>query len=141
MTEDEVRHLLGTLEGVRAVVGSKNAGTPESHWGDTFFFYDPASTVDQRMPFATIVTHDTDGWDEVSDLDRPGSFRVSLAVGRAHQPHVEGDIDYRTEDVILPHPQYAAQGWIAIVNPGPATSGQLAELARIAHTQAVRRHR
>lgn len=123
------------------MISSEEAGGPQSHWGDTFFFYDPDSSADQTMPFATIVTHDTEGWDEVSDLNRPGAFRVNLAVGRAHQPHVEGDIDYSAEDVVLPHPQYAAQGWIAIVNPGPATAGQLAELAGVAHERAVRRYR
>lgn len=123
------------------MVGSEDAGTPDSHWGDTFFFYDPDATADQKMPFATIVTHDTEGWDEVSNLDRTGAYRVNLSVGRTHQPHIEGDIDHSEEDVVLPHPQYAAQGWIAIVNPGSATSGQLAELARVAHTRAVRRHR
>lgn len=91
------------------VVGSESAGTPEPHWGDTFFFYDPHSTADQTMPFATIVGHDTEGWDQVSNLDRPGAFRVNLAVGRAHQPPVEGDVDYSAEDVVLPHPQYAGR--------------------------------
>lgn len=141
MTEDDVREVLSALDGVRVVLGSESAGTPRSHWGDTFCFYDPDVTADQRMPFATIVTHDTLGWDEVSNLDRPGAFRVNLAVGRAHQPDVDGEIDYSEEDVVLPHPQYAAQGWIAIVNPSSARSDQIRELIRVAHGRAVDRHR
>ena len=117
------------------------AGTPSAAWGDTFCFYDPDSTGDQNMPFATIVTHDTPGWDEVSNLDRPGSFRVNLAVGRARQPDLGKTVDHSAEDVVVPHPQYAAQGWVAIVNPSSARSDELLELIRIAHGRAVDRHR
>ena len=77
-----MRRLLGSLDGARVLVGSAEAGTPEVAWGHTFVFYDPDGTGDQKMPFATIVIHDTPGWDEVSDLDRPGAFRVNLAVAR-----------------------------------------------------------
>lgn len=141
MTEQEVRAVFDALDGVRVVIGSGIVETPETHWGDTFCFYDPDATADQKMPFATIVTHDTPGWDEVSNLDRPGAFRVSLAVGRAHLPQVDGDVDYADDDVVLPHPQYAVQGWIAIVNPTSARAADLHELIRIAYARAAQRHR
>lgn len=141
VTEDNVRELLSTLDGVRVVMGSESVGTPRSHWGDAFCFYDPDCTADQKLPFATNVTHDTPGWDEVSNLDRPGAFRVSLAAGRAHQPQADGASDFSEADVVLPHPQYAAQGWIAIVSPSSARSDELRELIGIAYRRAVDRHR
>ncbi len=134
-----MRDLLSSLDGVRVVVGSEELGTPESAWGDTFAFYDPDTTGAQKMPFATIVIRDTPGWDEVSYLDRPGAFRVNLNVGRDNQPEVEGEVDYAQDDVVLPHPQYATQGWVAVVNPGD--SARVEQLVRLAYERAVARHR
>lgn len=139
MTEAEIRDVLAALPGTRIVIGSEAAGAPESSWGDTFCYYDPDSTADQKLPFATIVTRDTPGWDEVSDLNRPGSFRLNLAVGRAHQPDVEEPIDYRVADTVLPHPQYATQGWVAVVDPGTPSAERVRELIGVAYRRAVDR--
>lgn len=142
MTQDEIRDALGALDGVRIVVGSPEAGTPEIAYGDTFCTYAPDDgTAPQKLPFATIVTHDTAGWDEVSDLDRPGAFRVNLAVGREHVPDATPDLDHAREDVVLPHPQYANQGWVAVVNPGEATSDDVRALIGVAYRRARDRHR
>ena len=82
------------------------------------------------MSFATIVTHDTPGWDEVSRLDRLGVFRLNLHVGRNHVPTVSDGIDYGCGGMVLPHPQYARQGWVSIVNPtDPVEVGELARRA------------
>jgi len=136
-----VRAVISALDGVRVVIASAENGAPASAWGDSFFFYDPDGTQDQKLPFATIVTRDTPDWDEVSDLDRPGAFRVNLAVGREGVPPYEPETDFSIADVLLPHPHYAPQGWIAIVNPGPVMSPSLATLAAAAHSRAVRHHR
>lgn len=130
VTEDDAKQLLANLPGARVLVASAHNGAPEAAWGDTFCYHDPDGTEDQKWPFATIVTHDTSGWDEVSGLDRPGAFRLNLHVGRPHVPEATKDLDYSEADVVLPHPQYAAQGWIAIVNP--ARRAQVQELADIA---------
>ena len=104
------------------------------------------------MPFATIVTKDYPGFDTASDLNRPGVFRVNANAGRAmfeqllghppaahpaHQP----DYDHTATDRLLPHPIYATQGWLSILNPGPATSALLRPLLTTAHTRAVQRDR
>ncbi|HEY7703906.1 MAG TPA: DUF6194 family protein [Acidimicrobiia bacterium] len=141
MTEGQVRERLAALAGVRVLIGSEEAGTPQVAWGDTFCFYDPKSTGDQKMPFATIVTNDYPGWDEVSRLSQPGRFRVNLAVGRDYLPAIEEPIDYAAADVVLPHPTYAAQGWVSIVNPGPGTTGRLGELIEVAYARVAGRHR
>ncbi|CAN5829386.1 hypothetical protein BH23ACT4_BH23ACT4_05230 [soil metagenome] len=83
MTESEIREFLSRLDGARILIGSEAEGTPEVAWGDTFCFYDPDGTGDQRMPFVTIVSNDTPEWDEVSDRDGPYRFRVNVAVGRS----------------------------------------------------------
>lgn len=98
MTEADVRELFGALPGARLFIASEKNGAPEAALGDTFCYYDPAGTGDQKWPFATIVTHDTPGWDEASHLDRPDAFRLNLHVGRTHVPAVSDDIDHRRSE-------------------------------------------
>ena len=142
MTEAEVRSLFERLEDVHVVVGSVDLGHPEAAVGDTFCTYTPDDgTEPDKMPFATIVTKNVPGWDETSDLDRAGAFRVNLNVGRAHLPAVDGEVDHTERDRLLPHPQYATHGWVSIVEPGRSTAEDLATLLDIAHDRAAARHR
>ena len=57
-----------------------------------------------------------------------------------HAEH-HGDYDYTAADRIIPHPVYAVQSWISVVNPGPATADQLRDLLTLAHARAARRQR
>lgn len=153
VTEDDIIRFATSMSGVVAVTASEAGGAPEGSWGDTFFFYDPEgdTPADRRFPFATIVTGDYDGFDTASDLDRPGVFRLNVAVGRdsyrdllghlpaAHADH-QGDFDYAATDRLLPHPVYAAQGWVSILNPGDATSARARFLLADARTLAAERH-
>lgn len=142
MTESEVRSLFERLDDVQVVVGSTDLGHPEAAVGDTFCTYAPdGGTEPDKMPFATIVTKNVPGWDEASDLDRPGAFRVNLNVGREHLPTVADEVDHRERDALLPHPQYATQGWVSIIEPGPTTVDDLVRLLDIAHARAAARHR
>jgi hypothetical protein len=71
---------------------------------------------------ATIVT--TDEHDDASDLSRPGFFRLNIGVSGATLDRLVGDAvdpDFTASDRFLPHPVYAAQHWISIVNPTAAT--------------------
>jgi hypothetical protein len=138
MTETEIIAFVSSLDGVVATTASAETGAPEVAWGDSFFFYDPeGDAANQRSMFATLVVSDYPGFDTESRLDRDGIFRLNVAVGRAayerligHSPaaHDEhhAEYDYSDLDVLLPHPIYAGQGWVSILNPGPST----AELAR-----------
>jgi hypothetical protein len=64
MTAEEIIAFVTSLPGVAAVTASEANGAPEAAWGDSFFFYDPEDDADsRRMPFATIVIQDYDGWD------------------------------------------------------------------------------
>lgn len=153
MTETEIISYVGGLSGVVTFTASKVNSAPEAAWGDTFFYYDPEGDrpENQRLPFATIVTHDYAGWDTESQLDRDGIFRVNIAVGRSgfeqllghppaqHEAH-HNEFDYAATDVLIPHPTYAAQGWVSILNPAERTSTQVRQLLEDAHALAVRRH-
>src|SRR6266567_3841105 len=152
MTQDDIIAFATSLPGVVAVTAREGDGSPEVAWGDSFIFYDPdGEESNRRMPFATIVTQDYDGFDTASDLNRPGVFRLNIAVGRTAfekltgYPPGEHDaqsvrFDYTALDRLIPHPAYAAQAWVAILNPGEATAGQARSLLTDAHALAVLRH-
>src|SRR6266550_2420329 len=138
VTEEDIIRFVSGLPGVEAVTASESNGAPEVSWGDTFFFYDPDGDIptDRRFPFVTIVTKDYPGFDTASRLDRPGVFRVNIAVGRhgyqdlfGHPPtehtNHQASYDYSALDQPIPHPVYARQAWISILNPGDATTIQV----------------
>jgi hypothetical protein len=152
VTETEIISYVSGLPGVVAFTASEDNSAPEAAWGDTFFFYDPEGNrpENQRLPFATLVVHDYPGWDTDSHLDRDGVFRVNIAVGRSGFDRVLGyspaqhaahhdEFDYAATDVLLPHPIYASQGWVSILNPAERTSTQVRQLLEEAHALAVRR--
>ena len=92
-----------------------------SAMGATFFSLD-----DSHWPnYATIVTTDEHDMSAPSNLtDRPGVFRLNIGVGRSTFERLVGaltDPDYAAFDTILPHPVYAKQRWISILNPSEAT--------------------
>ena len=90
-----------------AVVGRAEGATffslDESHWPN----------------FATIVTGEA--FDDGSNLSRPGVFRLNIgALSRDTLQRVVGglaDPDFTELDRLLPHPVYAKQRWVAILNP------------------------
>jgi hypothetical protein len=63
-----------------------------------------------------------------SDLARPGVFRLNIGVGKAtFERLIEpiGEPDYAVLDRVIPHPVYAKQRWIAILNPSRETFDQV----------------
>jgi hypothetical protein len=107
--------------------------------GDLFFVHDPEGDLpdERKQPFATLVTGDR--YDDVSDLDRPGVYRLNLGVSRARYGELDLGTDLTALDVFLPHPVYAAQHWICVLDPGPRTVGLLDELIVEAHGLARRK--
>jgi len=90
--------------------------------GASFFSLD----AEKHWPnFATIVTTDEHDMGAPSRLtERDGAFRLNLGVGKATFERLVGgaaEPDYTVVDTILPHPVYAKQRWISIVNPSDAT--------------------
>jgi hypothetical protein len=139
VTEQEIIAFVEGLDGVEVQTAAEGDGSPESAWGDSFF------TVEgQQMPFATVVVSNYPGFDEASDLDRHGVFRLNVGVGRerftelvGHPPSAPAEgVDYTGFDTVLPHPQYATQSWVAIVCPGERTDALARELLEFAHRRA-----
>ena len=140
----EVRSLDGLLE-LAATSGSEH---PMISWGDHFFYYAPDGRVPRnRQPYATIVTKDYPD-DTLSQLDAPDRWRVNIHVGREAFRELVGcapdevdaaAVDYAATDVLLPHPVYGAFGWVAVVDPGRATTDVVLRLLRDAHEDDRRR--
>jgi hypothetical protein len=154
VTEDEIITFAAGLPGVDVMTASETDGAPEVAWGDSFIFYDPDRDIpaDRRFPFATIVTKDYGGFDEASNLNREGIFRLNVVVDRhkfteligyppaEHADHAAG-FDYTVVDAVIPHPTYARQAWVSILNPGQHTSDQARALITEARDRAAARHK
>ena len=128
------------FEGVRVIFGSGPVAAD-----DTFFLYDPQGILEgnQQFPFATIVTKDYGDFDNLSDLDRPGVFRLNIGVSRDTFrrlfPISDAVYDYTALDTLLPHPVYAPQSWVSVLNPSDATFQSIVPLLTEAHENAVKR--
>jgi hypothetical protein len=88
--------------------------------GATFFSLD-----ERHWPnFATLVTTDEHDMGNPSDLARPGVYRLNIGVGKATFERLVGRVthaDYAALDTLIPHPVYARQRWIGILNPSRRT--------------------
>lgn len=114
-----------------------------TNFGYTFFF----CGADRKLPFATLATADNDH-DRVSNLDRPGVFRLNIGVGKqtfqslfgAEKIDV-GGCDFTALDQIMPHPVYAPQFFVCVLNPSDATFEKVRMLLAEAYDLAVGRQR
>ena len=147
----DIDAVIAHLESLDSVVVQRPGpgdGTPEVAWGDVFAYYSPDGGIPAAQPFATVVTKDYPG-EPSSGLDAPGSFRVNVHAGTqeferrtGHSPKDEG-VDGPppdARDVVIAHPVYGAYGWLAVVDPGPATEGEVRDLLTAAHAAARARH-
>ncbi len=148
MEINEIIEFVENLGGVLTLSPRPGDGTPEISWGDTFFYYAPDGVLPRTQPFATIVTKDYPD-DGSSRLDRPDTFRLNIFAGKeafiertGHTPHdhAANPADPSIPDTLFPHPVYGAQGWLAVVNPGPRTATAVADLLRCAHHLARSRY-
>ena len=110
-------------------------------YGYTFFFY----RSDHKLPFATLISSDQD-YDRISNLDRPGVFRLNIGVSRETFQSLFGtakvdlsSYDFTALDVIMPHPEYAQQSFICVLSPSEATFERVRALLAEAYDIAVRR--
>ena len=143
-----IRYVEHTFPGTEVL---RPAGGPGA--GDTFFYAAAQRDADpaHRLPFATLVAKDYPGWDESSQLDRPDAFRLNVGVGRdtfirlfSHPPTAEAvqsaSYDFSALDRLMPHPTYAPQGWICILNPSETSFETLKPLLAEAHALVTARH-
>jgi hypothetical protein len=130
------------LETVRAALSAFPGTLVVEADGDLFAIHDPDGDYEQnpRHGWATVVT--SDAYDSASDLDRPGVYRLNIGLPRARFRELvdpTADHDPTALDVLLPHPVYAGQNWVCVLNPDrtwPLARQLLAE----AHAFAVRKH-
>lgn len=124
-------YIANTFEGVETT----------QNLGYTFFFYG----AERMLPFATIASTGNE-YERISQLDRPGVFRLNLGVSKATFQALFGtgkvDVstyDFTALDTIMPHPDYAAQSFICVLNPSDAIFQTLQPLLAEAYGLAVKR--
>jgi hypothetical protein len=108
-----------------------------------------------------MVTKDYGDFDNASNLNRPSVFRLNIGVsketyrslfgpkftGRGGPPApspgsaVATGHEFTALDQILPHPIYAPQSWVSILNPSDETcQSRVQPLLADAYDQAVRKY-
>jgi len=133
VTEDQLIHFIAGLPGVRRCHGPvRPTAPPELAWGDSFFFYDPEGDEpeDQRLPFATIVTQDYDGFDMASkpqpprdlpsELGGSAGFAFGQLVGYPPAPtcrRTRGTSTTASWTAFSHIPCTPAQAWVSILKP------------------------
>jgi hypothetical protein len=112
------------------------------NFGYTFFFY----RDDHTLPFVTIATADNE-YDSISNLSRPGVFRINIGVSKQTFQALFGaegfrveDYDFTSLDTLMPHPEYAAQSFLCVLNPSDATFQQLRPLLAESYERAAKRY-
>jgi hypothetical protein len=111
----------------------------EENFGYIFFFVGD----DHRLPFVTIG-HSDNEFDTVSNLNREGIFRINIGVSGKTFESLLADsssenIDYSVLDVFLPHPHYAKQHFVCILNPSQENVEVTKNLIVEAHSIAASR--
>jgi Family of unknown function (DUF6194) len=138
----------------RRICAAFDGVTAAANAGDTFFIYDPDGDLpaERQLPFVTIVTGNR--YDSVSKLDRPGVYRLNIGLTKAtyaawfgaaptrRDAHgvLDTGFDYAAVDTIMPHPIYASQHWVCVLNPGETTLETVWTLLAEAHAFAARKH-
>ncbi len=132
MDEKDIRkYLLETFDGVDVIEDQDNF----------FFFCDPKN----RLPFVTIITNNN--YDNYSDLDRPGVFRLNIGIGKetyrsmfpVDKLPTESGYDFTALDQVMPHPEYGRVYWICVLNPSKSTFNDLRPMLDEAYQNAVRK--
>lgn len=145
-----IQYVMDTFTGVEVVRPTDGLGA-----GDTFFYYDPQHDLDpkRRFPFVTIVTKDYGDFDNTSHLNRPDVFRLNIGVSRdtfralfGYAPGEDStesaEYDFAALDRLMPHPVYAPQSFVCMLNPSPETFESIKSLLAEAYSiVAARRSR
>jgi hypothetical protein len=110
-------------------------------YGYEMFFY----SSDRKLSFATLISSDYD-YDHVSNLNRPGVFRLNIGVSKQTFQSLFGkdevnvkDYDFTALDVIMPHPEYAQYHFVCVLSPSDETFEEVHPLLAEAYDIAARR--
>ncbi|SKA97599.1 hypothetical protein SAMN06295879_2394 [Agreia bicolorata] len=135
MDMETIIRTVQAFEGATVFQPEPRSAYPEISWGDAYFYYAPDGAMPERtQPYGTIITKDYPD-DTGSKLNEPGRFRVNINVGRDAVDELPDDLDPASVDTFIPHPLYAAGGWISVINPA-TTADRLIERLRAAHDAA-----
>ncbi len=111
-----IAHITSHIDGVDVVTYPPDAQT--TAW---FFSLD----ADEHWPnFATVVTTDEHDMEDNSNLAARAAYRLNIGIGRESFERLidpSRNYDYTATDTVLPHPTYAKQRWIGVVNPSRQT--------------------
>ena len=129
MTQSEFETFVASLENVQS----------EENYGYSFYFVGD----NHHRPFVTFANSDSE-YDSVSNLSREGVFRINIGISRATFNTLFGDydpetIDYTELNVLQPHPDYAKQNFICILNPVGENVETTKNLIMEAHSIAAQR--
>ena len=145
MDQDGIRrYVAGAFSGVDVQIASRENGAPEMAWGDTFFIFDPERNLpdSRRFPFATIVTQDYGDFDNTSNLNRDGVFRLNIGVGKQTYQKLFGtdrQYDFTALDELMPHPVYGGNHFVCVLNPSDSTFDSIKPLLEETYGIAVKR--
>ena len=110
--------------------------------GYTFFFY----RDDHMHAFATIASTGNE-YEKISNLDRPGVYRLNIGVSRDTFQAMFGkgkiDVnayDFTALDIMMPHPDYSSQHFICVLSPSEETFERIRPLLAEAYEVAVKRY-
>jgi hypothetical protein len=140
MNEEEIsKYIVGTFEGVETAMDGDNV----------FFFFGP----ERMFPFATLSANDA--YDQASDLNRPGVFRLNMGVSKETfralfgtpgpasdtGEKADSEYDYKALNRLMPHPIYGRQYWVCILTPSDTTFQEsVRPLLAEAYEKDVRKH-
>ena len=118
-------------------------GLPNVQWEETFGYSFFFVGSDHRLPFVTTADSDNE-YDDVSNLDREGVYRLNIGVSKETFNNLVGDqlerdIDYSILNEFLPHPHYSRQHFVCILNPVGDNVEKTKQLINEAHSVADKR--
>lgn len=103
-------HIISTFAGVETTAA----------YGYTFFFY----SSERKLPFATMAAADNE-YDRISNLDRPGVFRLNIGIHKQTFQALFGAGDVDTS---------AYDGSPGFPGVSPTCSGEVVQRGRVGHS-------
>ncbi|CAN5165534.1 DUF6194 family protein [soil metagenome] len=134
MDENDIRkYILKTFQSVDVI----------EDLGNFFFIFDPKN----KIPFVTIVTNNK--YDNYSDLDRRGVFRLNIGIGKetyrsmfpVDKIPTESGYDFSALNKVMPHPEYGRVYWVCVLNPSESTFNDLLPMLDEAYQRAIRKYK
>jgi len=110
--------------------------------GYTFFFY-----RDDNMHAFTTIASTGNEYEQISNLDRPGVFRLNIGVSRETFQALFGtkkiDVsayDFTVLDTVMPHPDYSSQHFLCVLSPSEVTFEKIKPFLAEAYDVAMKRY-